>query len=110
VHINLIPVLNLNPIFNPSSFPFHFHFYFQVYASFGEALSIMRFLWRGFINYALPLERLYQLYASFGEALSSMRFAFGESSAKFCTKDYARACAKDCAKDCAKICAKGRLR
>jgi hypothetical protein len=34
----------------------------------------MRFLWRGFINYALPLERLYQLCASFGEALSIMRF------------------------------------
>jgi hypothetical protein len=34
---------------------------YQLYASFGEALSIIRFLWRGFINYTLPLERLYQL-------------------------------------------------
>jgi hypothetical protein len=39
-----------------------------------EALSNIRFLWRGFINYTLPLERLYQLYAPFGEALSIIRF------------------------------------
>jgi len=42
---------------------------YQIYASFGEALStirflwrgfsVIRFLWRGFINYTLPLERLF---------------------------------------------------
>ena len=65
-------------------FHFHFHFHIQVYASFGEALSNIRFLWRGFINYTLPLERLFsytlplerlfQVHASFGEAFQLYAF------------------------------------
>jgi hypothetical protein len=66
---------------------------YQLYASFGEALSIIRFLlerlyqlyasfWRGFINYTLPIPIpipfAMPLYASFGEAFHS-HAPFGEA-------------------------------
>jgi hypothetical protein len=68
---------------------------YQLCASFGEALSIIRFLWRGFIKYALPLESL-QLNSALKTTLEPALKTALKTALKSALKE---GCAKDCAKD-----------